>query len=81
MPVLDPPARLQTCALAWILLDKYVAGQADTSARIQAALAAAILILAISPGFGLWKSWLEALQHERHQGPPALEAQVTGQGS
>ena len=42
---------------------------------------AAILILAISPGFGLWGNRLEALQHEDHQGIPALEAQVTGQGT
>jgi len=41
----------------------------------------AILILAISPCFSLRGSRLEALQHERHQVPPAREAPVTGQGA
>jgi hypothetical protein len=41
----------------------------------------AILILAISPGFGLWGSRLEALQHKRHQSFPAFETQVIGQGA
>jgi putative transposase len=42
---------------------------------------AAILILAVSPGFWLRRSRVEALQHEIHQRLPSLKTQVTGQGT
>jgi glutamate synthase (NADPH/NADH) small chain len=62
-------------------IHQYLTQQYLTQQHPGPAVTAAILILANSPCFWLRGIRLEALQHERHQVPPALEAQVTGQGA